>query len=482
MNRAGAFFALVVAALCGLTGLPGCGTDAGSPNGGRPPETVITYGGAIDTVNSHLRVRWWGEDTDGQVVGYEYRWTMNGGAPDAWTFTAATTDSFALPAPAGNASHVFEVRAIDDDDLADPTPARQTFPVVNSRPAIVFSDPGGLPPVTLPAVTVAFRIFDEDGADTIHGAEAWLDGEADRLKEVAWPESLVTFYPADFTRYGERTIHLRAVDDAFAVSDTITSTWTVTEPVGTVLLIDDMPDDIAGAITFTDPFYRTELDTALAGRPYTVLRIEDAPFRTADEAGAILALFDAVVWYQGTNAVVSGENVPVDGASLRRAQAGIRDLLARGGRMFLSTMNAVGTGGACDEDFAREILGVDPESIVLNPDAGPGDSNFFLKTRYLAGQPLWDLAALAGTGMPDVRVIGSFWGLELFAPAAGVEAYYKIPPGIVFPAQEEAVVATRGRVTAGGTIIYLGFPLDRCTFENRHREAMRVILHAELGL
>jgi hypothetical protein len=475
---------LVCGAILGAlaTGLAGCGTEAGAPHAGQPPETVITYGGVVDTVNSHLRVRWWGEDADGQVVGYEYRWTYNGGAPGPWTFTAATTDSFALPAPAGNARHVFDVRAIDDDDLADPSPASQTFPIRNSRPAIVYTDPGGLPAVTLPAITVAYRISDEDGGDSILRAEAWLDGEADRAKQVAWPESLVTFYPADFTRYGERTLYLRGIDDAAAVSDTITSTWTVTEPQGGVLLIDDMPDDIAGALTFTDPFYRTELDTALAGSPYTLHRIEDAPFRTSDEAGAIIALFDVLVWYQGTNAFVNEENRPVDIASLQRAEAGIRTLLGRGGRMFLSTMNAVGTGGAYGDEFTREILGVDPESIVLNPDAGPGDSNFYLKTRYVAGQPLWDLVALAGAGPPDVRVIGSFWGLELFRPAAGVDAYYTIPPGVVYPAQEEAAVATRVRVPGGGTIVYLGFPLDRCSFENLHREAMRVILHNELGL
>jgi len=476
-------FSILLAGVLALAG--GCGTDGGSPNGGRPPETVIAYGGPIDTANSHLRMHWWGEDADGRVVGYEYRWTYDGGAPEAWTFTAATTDSFALPAPSGNARHLFEVRAIDDDDLADPTPASQTFPVANHRPAIAFADPGGLPAVTLPAITVAYRISDEDGAGAILGAEAWLDGDEDRVKQVAWPESLVTFYPADFTRYGERTLFLRAIDDARAVSDTVTNTWTVTPATGTVLLVDDMPDAIAGALTFTDPFYRTELDTAMAGRPYTVQRIEDSPFRSDDEAGAILALFDVVVWYQGTNAVVGGENTPVGISSLHHAQHGIRELLARGGRLYLSTMNAIGTRPAntdtLADDFVREILGVDLDSIVLNPDAGPGDSNFFLKTRYLPEQPPWDLVALDAAGLPDVRVNGSFWGLELFAPAAGIDPYFTIPAGIVFPAQEEAAVATRVRVN-GGLIVYLGFPLDRCTFENQHREAMRIILHDELGL
>jgi hypothetical protein len=267
------------------------------------------------------------------------------------------------------------------------------------------------------------------------------------------------------------------------VSNVISHTWAVTAPVGDVLLVDDMPDDIAGALSFTDPFYRAALDSVLAGRAYTVHRIQDSAFRTADEAAAILGLFNVVVWYQGTNAVVGGENQAVDVASLRRSAGAIRALLGRGGRMLLSTMNAVGTGGAFDPTFAREVLGV--ESVLANPESGPaGDTNFFLKTRYVAGQPLWDLAAAPGSGLRDVRAIGSFWGVELFRAASGAEALYTIPAGIVFPGQEAMAVATRvrGAGDPAGTLIFLGFPLSRCSFEDRHREVIRTILRTELGL
>lgn len=463
--------------------LAGCGEEAGPLHPNQPPETVITYAGPVDTVNSHLRVRWWGEDADGDVVGYETRWTFAGTTePGPWTFTAATTDSFPLPAPLGAAVHIFEVRAVDDSGLRDPTPARQDYAVRDRRPRILFSDPAGLDDVTLPAVTIVFRVLDDDGQDTIGETEAWLDGAEDRPHRIAWPESLATFAPADFDRYGQRTLYLRAKDDAGAASDVISHTWTVTAPVGEVLLVDDMPDAIAGALTFTDPFYRAALDSVLGGRPYTVHKIEDAAFRTTDEAAAILGLFDVVVWYQGTNAVVGGQNQAVDVTSLRRSAGAIRDLLARGGRMLLSTMNAVGTGGAFDPTFAREVLGV--ESVLPNPSRPAGDTNFFLKTRYVAGQPPWDLAAAPGSGLSDVRAIGSFWGLELFRSAPGATALYTIPAGIVFPGQEAMAVATRvrGAGDPAGTLIYLGFPLSRCSFEDRHREVIRTILRTELGL
>jgi hypothetical protein len=92
------------------------------------------------------------------------------------------------------------------------------------------------------------------------------------------------------------------------------------------------------------------------------------------------------------------------------------------------------------------------------------------------------MKAAPGGAYPDVRVIGSFWGLELFGAGPAADVLYTIPAGIVFPAQEEADVATRVRTGTGGTLIYLGFPLSRCTFEDRHREVIRTILRTELGL
>jgi hypothetical protein len=458
----------------------GCGTDEGVFDPNLPPETTITYSGPVSAVNSHLRVRWWGEDIDGTIMGFETRWTFNGGEPEPWVFSAATTDSFALPAPLGTATHFFEVRAVDDDGLADPTPASQTYPVWNDAPIIAFADTLGLPVLTLPAVTFSFGVVDSNGQETVREVRAWLDGEENRPLVFPYPAALGTFFPDDFDRYGERTVFLQALDDAGAVSNTISHTWTVVPTEGDLLVIDDMPDNIAGALTFTDPFYRDAVDEVMAGRPYTLHRIQDSAFRTSDEAGAIFSLFNVVIWYQGTNLVDGGENRPVAVASLGNSAAGIRDLLARGGALLLATMNAVGTGGAFDENFASEILGV--ESMLVNPDVGGGDTNFFLKTFYAPGDPFWDLAAAPGGAYPDLRVIGSFWGLELFSAGPAADVLYSIPAGIVFPAQEEANVATRVRTGSGGTLIYLGFPLSRCTFENRHREVIRTILRTELGL
>ncbi len=471
--------AILVASIW-LTG--GCSVEPGVQRPNLPPETVLTFAGPVDTVNSHVRLRWWGEDPDGEVAGYEYRWTLADQVAGEWVFTAATTDSFALPAPAGRASHLFEVRTLDDAGDVDPSPAEQRYHVWNLPPHVRFTSSGALPLISLPAVTISFVATDPDGDDTVHETVAWLDGQ-DALaegKRVAYPEVFVTFGPDDFSRYGERTIFLMTLDDAAAASDTISHQLEIIEPVGTTVLFDDMPDNIAGGVTQTDPFYLNAMTEVMGGEPFTVHKLEDAPFRTASEADAIFALFDVVVWYQGTNTVDDqGDPIAVPTFSLTNAAGAIRDLMDRGGRMLLVTMNAVGTGGAFDADFAREVLGVEPP--LPNPDAlDPEETNFFLQTRYYVGQPTWFLDGQDDGVYDDVRVMGFYWGVELMTAATGGEAVYEIPADIVFEGQERATVATRRRDT--GTMIYLGFPLSRCSFQQLHQPVIRGILQTDLEL
>ncbi|MGD8394155.1 MAG: hypothetical protein PVF43_01635 [Candidatus Eiseniibacteriota bacterium] len=461
----------------------GCSVDSGPAGPNRPPETLLTFAGPVDTVNSHVRLRWWGSDPDGTVTGYEYRWAFDGGTPADWTFTAALTDSFALPAPSGAASHRFEVRAIDDAGEADPTPAAQTYHVYNRPPTIRFRSVSSLPAVSLPAVTVEFVAEDPDGDDTVREVVAWLDGQDPETEgnRVPYPAVFVTYGPEDFATYGERTLFLQAIDDGGAKSNAIQHTLDVVEPVGTVLLLDDMPDDIAGGTTQTDPFYREAMDEVMAGAPYTLHKIEEAPFRTRDEAAAIFGLFDVVVWYQGTNTVDEFENpIPVSTFSLANATDAIRALLARGGRMLLVTMNAVGDQGAFSDDFARETLGLD--SWLLNEESAEPetDTNFFLQTRYYTGQPRWLIEGRGAGLYEDLGVIGFYWGVELAAAAPGVEVLYEIPADIVYEGQPRAVIATR--IAGPGAMIYLGFPLSRCSFEQRHRAVIRSILRDELAL
>lgn len=90
----------------------------------QPPDTQI-----VAAPNSTTRVRdilfaWQGTDADGTVISYEYR--LDGAD---WTGTPLTSITY-LNMTSGY--HTFQVRSIDDRDLADPTPATYNFTILPS--------------------------------------------------------------------------------------------------------------------------------------------------------------------------------------------------------------------------------------------------------------------------------------------------------------------------------------------------------------
>jgi len=129
---------LAVAAGCGVKGTM-------APNAA--PETVVFVEGPVDTVNHVVHLRWFGSDVDGQVVRYEYKFIYQAGQEpsgydsSAWFSTVRKDSIFAVYTPNGYSMPTFVIRSIDDEGIADPTPARQTFQFKNDPPfAIDASD------------------------------------------------------------------------------------------------------------------------------------------------------------------------------------------------------------------------------------------------------------------------------------------------------------------------------------------------------
>jgi hypothetical protein len=95
-------------------------------NGGPDPEYPDTLYFAL------LRVSWDGEDEDGYVAGYEYRWTTyhrvaGDSIPGEWSFTTIADTTFAFESSDSINEQYFQVRAIDNDGACDPTPATRWF-------------------------------------------------------------------------------------------------------------------------------------------------------------------------------------------------------------------------------------------------------------------------------------------------------------------------------------------------------------------
>lgn len=171
-----------------------------------PDTEIFLFADDPDSLNqqkSRLSVHWWGDDPDGLVLGYYFRWL---GVSKQWTFTQNNDSLFSLPIGSADTIYTFEVMAVDvegnrkydqsiswngedigpepfidqngngvwdegefyyDIGMIDPTPAAQKFPIKNSPPEIQWNKNSVLPPETFPVITVAWDAEDLDGNESI---------------------------------------------------------------------------------------------------------------------------------------------------------------------------------------------------------------------------------------------------------------------------------------------------------------------------
>ena len=183
-----------LAGFCCLCCLLACKKGEVLPN--LPPETSVF----LDTIaldgqnrlNSVVTLHWNGEDQDGIVQQYEFSFDGL-----SWFSTQKRDSTFRLNLPAGADSSdvIFQVRAIDNFNLADPTPARLRIPIRNTAPVVAFNTSVYPQDTIYPVLTLNFSASDPDGNETIdsvfvkinNGDWFWLDRSV----------QLVTFIPVD---------------------------------------------------------------------------------------------------------------------------------------------------------------------------------------------------------------------------------------------------------------------------------------------
>ena len=296
-----------------------------------------TLGNAFTTITtSKQNLNWWGEDSDGHVIGYQYKWNVN----DGWTFTTKESGLFFLPLKTEMDVFTFEVVAVDNDSLTDSTAARVVIPVRNSAPQIGFryrsnplvNDPGDTN-FTFPTRTFVWDIEDEDGIETVPDVFYavddtcatcwhWLDAALNSSVTVTNLEvGAHTFYAKvrDIAGAQSNTIRFPETDDL-----TTANHWVVMPVVGATLLVDDFPQDRNNR---AQKWYKGILDTLAEDGDYSVWEIgEKLPYSNAD-INANLNYFDHVIWY---TAYTGPE-------TYNGAGANIANFLAKGGNLFLNT-------------------------------------------------------------------------------------------------------------------------------------------------
>jgi hypothetical protein len=156
-----------------------CREEEGNPTANQAPETTFSIEefnlSGDSRLNSIVRLSWYGKDPDGYVVGYEI--SQDG---SNWFYTTQTdsTFQFSLNSGSDTADIQLFVRALDNLDLADPSPDCVRIPIKNSPPEIEFDDDLNFPDTAYLVATAEWRANDLDGIETITNVQISLNGKA----------------------------------------------------------------------------------------------------------------------------------------------------------------------------------------------------------------------------------------------------------------------------------------------------------------
>ncbi len=310
------------------------------PDSGMVWDTLAQAFTTITT--SRQELHWWGDDIDGDILGYYYRWSSDSN----WTYTSFESGVFYVPIRSDLDVFSFEVKAVDDSGLEDSTPSKIVFPIKNSAPEILFrylsnpqiSDIGSDTSFTFPTRTFVWDLYDQDGNETITDIYYALDDTCDtcwtRLEGDA-PSITLTEIPD-----GPHTFYLKCKDIAGAESELISfpdsanvseaQVWQVKEVSGDILIVDDYPLDNSNT---TLSWYSSLMDTIVGEGEYSFWEIGDElPFSSTDIT-ANLNYFKHVLWFTAYNNTASAND------TYNGAEASIINFLMGGGNLFINPID-----------------------------------------------------------------------------------------------------------------------------------------------
>jgi len=311
-----------------------------------PPETNIFINTTkeLNPTQSVQTISWDGRDPDGMVIGFYYTWKE---FPDSldWIFTTEYSQVFPLEIFGTDTLYLFQVSAVDDDSLTDPTPAKQYFPIKNSAPEIRWTLISRIPDTTFTVASFIWDASDLDGDSTIIQFEYALD-VPDNWKTAPGYSRILTLNADSGLTAGNHSFYIRAVDVAGAKSEIIrmpedtTKFWYVKEPKGHYLLIDDHGSE-SGTYAYPDQYYKNMLNTILPiGEEYDIWNIEELFPLSNMQFIETIKLFDRIIWYT--------DLVRVTDEHFIAAQVAIPVFLDRGGKIIYIAQFNSGFGSQGD--------------------------------------------------------------------------------------------------------------------------------------
>ncbi len=226
-------------------------------------------------LSSQINISWWGSDSDGYVVGFEY--AINDTSESAWTFTTKSDSTFILPISSGQNTDdvLFKVRAVDNLGAKDPIGARLIYPIVNTSPTVSINQTE-IPPDTLFSISsFGWTINDPDGLSNLIRTEIAINDTTDEWVQIpfsteddgrlfislevdntsAGEKEAEVFLGRSYTRAlnssneplkvpnvivdSENTFYVRTVDAAGAVSNVDSVSWYIKGRYSSVLFLND---------------------------------------------------------------------------------------------------------------------------------------------------------------------------------------------------------------------------------------------------
>jgi len=308
------------------------------------PNTVWdTLPNAFTTITtSKQNIHWWGEDSDGNIVGYFYKWSSD----SVWSYTNLESGVFYVPIRSDLDVFSFEVKAVDNDSLIDQTPSKITLPIKNSAPEISFrylsnpllADLPGDTSYTFPTKTFVWDLYDQDGNETITDIFYAIDDTCSSCwTSLTGDQTSLTLTGLSS---GEHTFYIKCKDIAGAISPVIhfpdslrpaeAQNWVVKPVLGDVLIIDDYPlDNANNALNW----YTGMMDTLLGEQSYSFWEIGDELPYSSTDLSANLNYFKHIIWFTAYNNTASASD------TYNSAEANIVNFIMNGGNLFINPID-----------------------------------------------------------------------------------------------------------------------------------------------
>lgn len=397
------------------------------------PQTQIS----LDTIrlsgnnrlNSTVSLSWFGSDADGFVTGFEISFDEV-----LWSFTTRqdSTFTFTLPPGTDTTDVNFFVRAIDNDDNRDPTPAHLRVPLKNTPPTVQINPDRGPSDTALAVATFFWTAADVDGNETITKVE--MKANNGNWQEISRNANLISLLadtnvqngattaqvfigenntPENYTLNGLRAndtnrLFLRATDLAGAVSAADTSInffYKIKSRGARTLWISGHTSDVT-------PEYQTLLNNA--GVKYDLL-----DFGASIDGSNLPAFWDPTIkltarLYQ--NIFINTESTtytnPISGditTILNFMAPVIQDFTNKGGKYFVTTALAE------DEDLSRLIGPYPIDSLVKN--GGNAQARITPDSALVSANPQ--------AGFPAVRPEFLQRNIVPIIPASDAQVFYR---------------------------------------------------------